>query len=298
MADNSLEQIQHIVVLMLENRSFDNALGWLYDPANPAPFNRVPPANFEGLYGKQLGNPKPDSTPVPVGKGNVLTDPNPDPGEPYEDVYCQIYGQKSAPVPIPSPPGLPCNMQGFVYNYAAQKDVIAQKIDPGIIMNCFTPASLPVLSSLAYYYGVCDRWFSSIPSQTLCNRSFVHAGTSSGYVNNGGSNGILFTNDTPTIFDLLETGKQKLENLLRQLAHHQPGAADAGTGVEVLPHRPARPLWQREGFHRRRSAARRSAQLFLHRADLYRFSGVGSGERHAPGVKLVSARWRFQCRGR
>lgn len=43
-------QIQHIVVLMLENRSFDNVLGWLYDPANPAPFNRVPPAiNLERL---------------------------------------------------------------------------------------------------------------------------------------------------------------------------------------------------------------------------------------------------------
>ena len=208
MAANSLGQIQHIVVLMLENRSFDNALGWLYDPANPSPFNRIPPPNFEGLYGKALSNPKPGGTPAPAAKGSVLTDPNPDPGEPYEDVYCQIYGQPSAPSPIPSPPTLPCDMQGFVYNYAAQKEVIAKKVDPGIIMNCFTPASLPVLSSLAYYYGVCDHWFSSIPSQTLCNRSFAHAGTSSGYVNNGGANGILFINDTPTIFDLLETAKK------------------------------------------------------------------------------------------
>jgi len=208
MAANSLAQIHHIVVLMLENRSFDNALGWLYDPANPAPFNRVPPANFEGLYGRTLSNPRPDGAAVPVAKGNVLTDPNPDPGEPYEDVYCQIYGQQSAPAPIPSPPALSCNMQGFVYNYAAQKEVVEQKIDPAIIMNCFTPASLPVLSSLAYYYGVCDHWFSSIPSQTVCNRSFAHAGTSSGYVNNDGSNGVLFVNDTPTIFDLLEAAKR------------------------------------------------------------------------------------------
>ncbi len=27
---------------MLENRSFDNTLGWLYDPANDAPYNVVP----------------------------------------------------------------------------------------------------------------------------------------------------------------------------------------------------------------------------------------------------------------
>jgi len=32
----NLKQIEHIVVLMLENRSFDNVFGWLYDPANPA----------------------------------------------------------------------------------------------------------------------------------------------------------------------------------------------------------------------------------------------------------------------
>ena len=33
MAD-PLKQFEHIVVLMLENRSFDNVFGWLYDPAN------------------------------------------------------------------------------------------------------------------------------------------------------------------------------------------------------------------------------------------------------------------------
>ena len=52
-------------------------------------------------------------------------------------------------------------------------------------MNCFTPDGAGLID-LAYHYGACDHWFSSIPSQTLCNRSFVHAGTSSGYVNNGG----------------------------------------------------------------------------------------------------------------
>jgi phospholipase C len=64
------------------------------------------------------------------------------------------------------------------------------------------------MSSLALYYGVCDHWFSSIPSQTLCNRSFMQAGTSSGYVNNDGGDGILFINNTPTIFNVLsDAGK-------------------------------------------------------------------------------------------
>ncbi|HEV7889267.1 MAG TPA: alkaline phosphatase family protein [Pyrinomonadaceae bacterium] len=199
---NPLDNIEHVVVLMLENRSFDNILGYLYDPGNPPPFNTKPPANFEGVSGKNLSNPGPGGKTYPVAPGNVLTNPNPDPGEPYEDIYSQLY---NVPAPalgnVPPNPPQPPAMQGFVNNYAAQPNVT----DPSIIMNCFTPASLPVTSSLAYYYGVCDHWFASIPTQTLCNRSYVHAGTSSGYVDNEGDNGILFINYTPTIFNVLES---------------------------------------------------------------------------------------------
>jgi hypothetical protein len=56
---NSLSKIEPIVVLMLENRSFDNLLGWLYDPQNDPPFNVVP-ADFEGLCDKNLSNRMPD----------------------------------------------------------------------------------------------------------------------------------------------------------------------------------------------------------------------------------------------
>jgi phospholipase C len=91
-------------------------------------------------------------------------------------------------------------MAGFIRNYLDQK---VKPNDGSIIMQQLTPKTLPVLSSLAHNYALCDQWFASIPTQTFCNRSFVHAGTSSGYVNNGGP-GLCFVNDTPTIFDLLE----------------------------------------------------------------------------------------------
>ena len=197
-----LNQIEHVVLLMLENRSFDNVFGWLYDPANPAPFNIEPPPNFAGLYGKTLSNPGPKGD-VPVGKGQRPTDPYPDPGEPYEDVFEQLYNipalaLNKTPLPTTSLP----NMQGFVNNYSRTNEK-----NPEIIMDCFTPAILPVLSSLAHYYGVCDHWFCSIPSQTLCNRSFVQAGTSSGYVDNEGD-GVIFVNKTPTIYDLLSDARR------------------------------------------------------------------------------------------
>lgn len=208
MSSNQLGRIEHIIVLMLENRSFDNLFGWLYDPANEPPFNQIPPENFAGVYGKNLSNPRPNGTVVPVGKGADPTAPFPDPGEPFQDVYAQIYGQKTtlyANAVIKEPPRT-CNMQGFLYNYALRKQGNEGNAD--IIMNCFIPSTIPVISSLAYHYGLCDHWFSSIPSQTICNRSFVTAGTSSGYVNNDGADGVLFINDTPTIFNLLsDAGK-------------------------------------------------------------------------------------------
>jgi phospholipase C len=205
MPTTQLERIEHIVVLMLENRSFDNLFGWLYDPADQPPFNRLPPLGFEGVYGKNLSNPASNGGQIPVGKGADPTAPFPDPGEAFADVYEQIHG-----LPLPASSSgtklvLPaaCNMQGFLRNYERKSPP-----KPETIMNCFTPAVVPVLSSLAHYYGLCDHWFASIPSQTLCNRSFMQAGTSSGHVNNGGSDGILFVNDTPTIFNLLYDAKK------------------------------------------------------------------------------------------
>jgi phospholipase C len=208
MPTSQLGRIEHVVVLMLENRSFDNLLGWLYDPANPAPFNQTPPANFEGVFGKNLSNPTLNRQAIPAGKGNDPTAPFPDPGETFEDVYAQIYGQKTtvAANAVLKEPPRPCNMQGFVYNYG-----LKNAGNPGnapIIMNGFTPSTLPVLSGLARYYGVCDHWFASIPTETLCNRSFAQAGTSSGYVNNDGGDGLLFTNDTPTVFNLLSDARK------------------------------------------------------------------------------------------
>lgn len=229
-AANALDRIDHIVVLMLENRSFDNVLGWLYDPENKPPFDKVPPGQtFEGVSGEQLCNPRPPPSggEACVGKGTSMIDPFPDPNEPYDDVYAQMYNDHSHPNPIPNKT-TPPSMDGFVINYAAAiKDAGPPKqgcsrilsslfrgnspmaFDPGVIMNCFTPDLLPVINGLANAYGVCDHWFSSVPTQTFPNRSFVHAATSSGYVTNGWKTGPhewdigYLLNKTDTVYNLL-----------------------------------------------------------------------------------------------
>ena len=218
-AANGLAGIEHVVVMMLENRSFDNVLGWLYDPANASPFQSAPFGQpFEGLSGKVLSNP----VPAALGGGTASPGaetttwyPDPDPGELFADVFEQLFNTQDIPDPNRSdPPG----MQGFVNNYARTialyNAAFPPGTDPRIIMNGFRPATLPVMSALANGFGVCDHWYSSIPTQTFCNRSFVHAGTSSGYVNNSWKIGPhpwdvgVFLNRTTTVFNLLEAARK------------------------------------------------------------------------------------------
>lgn len=129
-------------------------------------------------------------------------------------MYQYVFSQLSNTFPDPLVPPLPApnaNMQGFINDYAKAllKEDPTGTIPATQIMNCFTPAQLPVISALANAYAVCDHWFSSVPSQTFTNRSFAHAGTASGYVNNswrqpGFPPVGFFVNDTPTIYNLLE----------------------------------------------------------------------------------------------
>ncbi len=177
--------IEHVVVLMLENRSFDSVLGKVHDGT----------PGFDGLTGAE-GNVwhRPDGTTELVRVWNepgmdpaTAMIPNPDPGELFADVAVQIAGLDGA-----SPMG------GFVDNYMRQPGTAPR--DPRAVMHYFTPGQLPVLSRLATAFGVSDRWFASVPSQTWPNRFFTHCGTAGGWVNNAPYH---FPYAMPTVFNLL-----------------------------------------------------------------------------------------------
>ncbi len=225
---DKLKKIKHIVVLMLENRSFDNLLGWLYEGETP-PRGQ----DFEGLN-ENLWNPldnfdsdgNPFTEKVGVRKngaefyingkkqdapGDNFTLPTPDPGEGFRDTTHQLYGAyKVDEVFPPTPLAI-----GFVNNY---KNAMLNgtysfgdaPTDPREIMNCYSPDQTPVLSMLAKKFAVCDKYSCSIPSQTLPNRDFVHAATSTGYVNNDPNNQC----DARTIYnqiqDAIEAGRDDL----------------------------------------------------------------------------------------
>ena len=99
---------------------------------------------------------------------------------------------------------------GFVDNYVntivngTYRVFGGQINDPRDIMTCYTPEQVPVMSTLAKEFAVCDHWFGSVPSQTLPNRDFFHAASSCGQVNNKPQPNC----DAQTIFNQLEEAIQ------------------------------------------------------------------------------------------
>jgi phospholipase C len=167
---------------MLENRSFDHMLGFLY-PRDGAPRGQP----FEGLAGSE-SNPDSKGKQSPVFKIQAK-DPHPyfmpgaNPGEGYLNTNAELYGSRAQ-----DPTGTPA-MQGFVTNFAytlgwesKQKGAVQSGTTPAKIMGMYTPEMLPVLSGLAKGYAVCDQWFSSAPTETFPNRAFVAMATSQGFV--------------------------------------------------------------------------------------------------------------------
>jgi phospholipase C len=158
-----IQSLKHVVVLMMENRSFDHMLGAL----------KATDPNIDGLSGTESN---PDTT-----GANVTVQPlaqyqgqlDPDPNHHFAAVNLQIFNSTQ------HGPPLPATMQGFVASYFNQQQNVAHSQD---ILYHFTPDKLPVLTTLARQYAVFNRWFASIPGPTICNRAFAHYGTSFGQV--------------------------------------------------------------------------------------------------------------------
>jgi phospholipase C len=212
-------RFDHVVVVMFENRSFDNVLGRLYQPGE------VP--EFDGLTGRALSNPIPatardaDRRSVPTHVAENLDTPNPDPGEEHPHTNVQMFGRflpetnrskgaakMEAPYNRRPDPSAEPTMDGFVADYiSAYRDDRGREPrfeEYAQAMAGYSPAQLPVLSTLAREFACFDRWFCEVPSQTFPNRSFFHAGTSSGFVVNLPAAKFPTKNTAETIFERLE----------------------------------------------------------------------------------------------
>jgi phospholipase C len=208
-----MELVRHLVVLMLENRSFDNMVGYVYDGDGNRPPINIPqpaessPTTYDGLRkpapDNDFWNPSnadffgdPSAVPDKIFATEAGTDfrmPISDPGEEFVHMNSQLFGPK-----VTSPTQSdPLQMKGFALDYGSLENCSAANI-----MQCYSATQVPVITALARAYAISDRWHASSPTQTWPNRAFVHLGTSLGKVNNAPND--PFHYDVPTIFNVLE----------------------------------------------------------------------------------------------
>jgi phospholipase C len=162
-----LDQIEHIVVVMLENRSFDHMLGYLSLPVEEGGNGRT---DVDGLTGPEENyNDYNGRRSIHHLTKTAFAGEAEDPDHSGKSVDEQLAG----------------GAQGFVKNFARISQERAAKLgvavpDPALVMGYYNADELPVYDHLAREYCVVDRWFSSVPGATWPNRLYSMAGRAEG----------------------------------------------------------------------------------------------------------------------
>ena len=150
-------RIQHVVVLMLENRSFDHFFGfdgkgnglsgsesnWL-DPSSPGSASN---------HSFQVGADAPFAITKGQGPGHSLNAAN-----------WQLCNSKSGPSA-----GFPAGNNGFARNY--RDELIHDHVgspsfdDIAVVMKSFGRIQLPSMNALADQFCLCDNWYSEVPAR-------------------------------------------------------------------------------------------------------------------------------------
>jgi|HubBroStandDraft_1064217.scaffolds.fasta_scaffold09400_5 phospholipase C len=206
-------RIKHVVVLMLENRSFDHMLGQRKGVNGIlGPSGHIDPTHSNPMTSPSTPGPK--SYPV-SGGAPFAVDPQDQyrqgtavyggPSHSFPSTSMQLFGTET---PAASDLAAP-KLNGFVNDYVNVLEGQAHRKNPSpaeisLPMATFDATELPVLNALADSFCVCDRWFSEVPGPTQPNRLFMHAATSMGFTHNVWSNKF----SARTIYEALDTAKQ------------------------------------------------------------------------------------------
>jgi phospholipase C len=143
----SFPQIKHVVVLMMENHSFDNHFGAL---------------SRRGVDGLRLHRGAAANWNPAPGGGKVYASPAPS--------TCQ-YGYHI---------GQAWDTSHKCWNHGANNGFVANCGPES--MYYYTPDQFPFYNALASAFPVCDRYFCSVMAQTYPNRRFLIAGSAFGLV--------------------------------------------------------------------------------------------------------------------
>lgn len=171
-----MEHIDNVIFISLENRSFHSILGFL-EKDHSHHFNVD--VNNNPIYCSEID---------PTEGGDDIE----------HDLASTLYSISD-------------NMGNFVLSNQKNvrdlysRDNVNYQPDPKYIMGYAKKGSLPILHYLAEKYCTCSRWFSSIPTETYPNRSFMISAQSQSKVTNFPYDFSILYN-CPTIFDRLDQG--------------------------------------------------------------------------------------------
>ena len=149
---DSANPIEHVVVVMMENHSFDNYLGML------------PRRGYPGVDGLHIG---PDGRP---------TDANPTRGGGSIRAF-----RMPSECQMESEPNQSWNATHVALAGGAMNGFVRASGD--VAMGYWDENDLPFYYSLARTFALSQRWFASCPGQTYPNRRFLMAATAYGLVN-------------------------------------------------------------------------------------------------------------------
>jgi len=143
---DTLPQIEHVIILMMENHSFDNYFGVL-DPRIGLPLSHGVPA---------VSNPD--------GQGNLIH-------AFHMPSTCQLIAR----------PGQDWNSSHISYNDGLNDGFVLAS--GPVAMGYWTGEDIPFYYGLARTFPLASRWFGSTLCQTYPNRRFLMAGTAAGIIN-------------------------------------------------------------------------------------------------------------------
>jgi phospholipase C len=152
-----ISQIETIIILMFENRSFDHMMGYLGLP----PFNR----DVEGVQKLPGFTNKFNGFQYPIFPlGNPDKKLPDDPPHERPDIGAQL-----------DPDGdYSYSMQGFVRSYAGIRQI--NPADKPMVMGYYLAQDLPATHFFATNFAICDHWFTALPTGTQPNRLMAMSG--------------------------------------------------------------------------------------------------------------------------
>ncbi|KAJ3041267.1 hypothetical protein HDV00_009660 [Rhizophlyctis rosea] len=176
------KHIKNVVVLVQENRSFDNFFGGLTYDSNIDSL-----ANAEAKTNLKFCNPVNVTVPnslLACAGPNVGSDvDSDDPNHGIAGINMQLFSTWHPDEAAVKSGAQKPNMNGFLYEQeVAHKTTNVTRAAEAF--NYYTQSDIPVFTALAQNYVLFDRWFADVPGPTNPNRAYLTSGTSHGHGKN------------------------------------------------------------------------------------------------------------------